>query len=397
MAAPEKAVQDNVVSVKERGSPHFSPKGGKFKTLKVMPSVEQGFEYDDNIYRDADDSESDIVSLTRPAVDISTDWALHELKAGASAEVARYKKNSDENYEDYLLYISGIYDISYGMRATAQVKHDVRHEDRGSLEDANGDEPTKFAVDTAELGFARDLSVVKLYLRSVWRGYDYDDGDLSGVTIDNSNRDRIQSLYEAKLGYELSDKSMLYILGQYDRREYDNASQSARNSDGVGARIGLSSDITGKARVDVYGGYMKTSYESVYDGINAVDFGGKFLWNVTDISSVKASVERSVQETALVGSAGIVETVANVGVEHAFKENVVADLKAEVRDNQYEGDDALAESRDNVRYTNAAGVDYLLNDQWKVRTSYTHEYRDFSDENEDYSDNKLMLSLRFSY
>lgn len=391
------AVSEPVVSVGNKDNPYYSPLGVSFKTLIIKPSIENGIEFDDNIYRDHSNIKSDVIATVKPVIEMATEWSLHEIKAGASAELGKYKNHSTENYDDYAFFVSGKYDISYGTIATARAGYDVRHEDRGSLDDVNGDLPTAYSIKSAELGFTRDLSVLKLYLKSRWRGYDYDDTQAHGTVIDNSGRNRTQSVYEAKLGYGLSDQAMVYVLGQYDRKRYDSASEQARNSDGIGARVGFDADLTGKVHVDVYGGFVNTSYESDFDDINAIDFGGKFLWNFTGVSSLDLSLERSVQETTLTGASGIVETVASLGLEHSFRQNLIADLHFEMNDSAYQGGSSLSASRDNVTYTSSLGVDYLLSQNWKVRAAYNYLYRDFSSGGQSYDDNRFMLWLRYAY
>lgn len=386
---------EGVHSVKERGSSHYSPVGGRYNSFKFFPSMDVGLKLDNNIYRQSSQEKSDAVTAFKPALEVSTDWSLHEVKAGVQAEVGKYWKHRSENYQDYSVYVSGVYDVMYGTRFFARASYDEKHEERGSPEDANGERPTEYSVSSAELGFVRDLSIFKLMLRSYWQGYEYDDDHSRGVVIDNSVRDRVQSVYEARLGYELSDRSELYFLGKYDRRRYDQSESSGRGSDGFGGRVGFLTQLSGKMKLDLYGGYMNTIYVGDFDGTGGGDFGGKFIWNISGITSITAELEKSIAETTVSGSSGIVRTVALLGVEHAFRENMSGDLGVEVTDSAYDSDADI--SRDNVMYLGRAGLDYLLSPSWKARAVYEYVNRQYDDSSANYDDHRLMVSVKYSY
>lgn len=386
-----------VLSVKQKPNPDFDPKGGKFKALIVKPALEIEELYDDNIFRDETGEQGDFITSFKPEVKVSTDWNLHQIETGASADVGRYWDHEAENFDDYAVYLSGRYDVDYGTYVTASARFDHKHEDRGALDDVSGDSPIEYDVATANLGFTRDLSVLKLYMKGTWRALRYQETQRNGTTIDNSERDRDQSIYEAKLAYEMSDRTLAYAQVRYDRKRYELDSESFRNSDGFDYRLGMGMDISGKVHGDIYAGYLKTSYDDVFDDIGAANYGGALLWNLSEITSVRVSAERSVVETTLDGSSGIVRTKAGLGLEHAFRQNIIADMRFSITDDAYEGNAAQSSTRDNRTYDAGFGLDYMLSDQWKMRFDYNLIRRDFDTASGDYNNNKIMLALKYSY
>ena len=53
-------------------------------------------------------------------------------------------------------------------------------------------------------------------------------------------------------------------------------------------------------------------------------FGAKLLWNVDALTSVRGSLARTVEETIVNPASSFVQTAANIGVEHAFRDNILA-------------------------------------------------------------------------
>lgn len=381
-----------VSNVKYRSSPHYTPEGGRLGTFIVRPSVTLMQLYDDNIFREPD-ADTDYVTVARPEVRINSDWGLHGIEAGAQGSFGRYADFSSENYDDFAFYLSGQYDLDYETYIKALVKYEKKHQERDQLEDPGGDEPTEYNVKTVFVGFARELNILRVNASASHRDYTFDDNAVGNTFIDNSKRDRAQDDFDVRVAYGLSDNYEVFVAGGYDRRRYDQGSADFRDSDSYNARVGLAMNFTGKLRGDVYAGYIRQNFDSGFDDVGAANYGGSLLWNVTELTSIEAGVDRQLVETTQSGASSIVQTSADVSVAHSLRENVLLEGMAGFIDNTYEG----TGNNDNRLYT--AGVSVVYKPTQNISTGVKYDYlnRKFENDARDYDNNRVMLSLRYDY
>ncbi len=386
-----------VVSVKEQSNEYYTAQGGRIGSLIVKPSIDIAYEYDDNIFREAENQKNDKKLIVQPDVTVETDWNMHQIRAGASAEFGRFKEFGSEDYDDHSYFVSGRLDMDYNTFATLDVRSQFRHEDRGSLDDVDGDAPIEFQVDSTSAGFTRALGVMKLYLNGIFRTYSYDDTSRAGLVVSNADRDREHRIYRGRIAYSLSDDYAVFIQAQHDTRNYDQSGTAFRDSDGQEYRGGVSVNISGKLQGDIYLGRLTQSYESDFDDISEVVYGGHLLWNLNGITSLRGMWENQVVETSLVGASGVLRTTARVELEHAFRDYFMFDGYTGFQDDQYEGN-ASSSASDNVTYTSGAGLDYKLSDKLGVRFDYDYLKRNFEEAGSgDYDNHKVRFSVKYDY
>lgn len=386
--------QNAVMSVKDQPSEYYQAQGGRFRSLIIEPAMAVSAQYDDNIYRQRDNKKSDLIHILTPQIDMHTDWNLHEISAGASAKIGRFNRYKKENYDDYSGYVSGRYDIDYGTYLTLNLRSEYRHEDRGNLDDVNGDAPIEYNVNTADISFTRELGILKLYLYSTARNYDYKNSVRAGVIIDNSDRNRRQFLSTIRLAYGQSDHYNLYLQGQYNRRLYDNSSASYRDSVGYDWRTGLSVNLTGKLQGDFYLGYLLQDYGAGFKDVSGVNYGGNLLWNINGITSLSAGLERQVVETTLAGSSGVLRMGGHVELQHALRENIIIEARLSALDDAYKGGGAR---NDNLTAQSHLGVEYRPNEVLSFGVDYDYLNRNFANRAGDYDNHKMLFIAQYAY
>jgi len=89
--------------------------------FRFYPEVGVTVLYDSNIYGvngsvptdkaeprgEVEDETSDIVRIASPGLAVRSDWERHELTLNAGADLARFKDNNDENYDDFWINTAG--------------------------------------------------------------------------------------------------------------------------------------------------------------------------------------------------------------------------------------------------------------------------------------------------
>ncbi len=389
--------QNAVVNVSDKKSDYYTSQGGRVGSLIVRPSLEITQLYDNNIFRQSSNEIEDLITQVNPELDIETDWNLHKLSAGAKADLGRFSNNSDEDYDDHSYYVSARYDMDYGTYLSVDLRTEYHHEDRGSLDDVGGDKPIEYNVSTSTFGFTRELGIVNLYLTGSLRSYSYDDSLSGGSVVNNSSRDRNQKILRGKLSYSFGSDYSLFVQTQYERRRYDLASSSFRNSDGYDYRLGVDANLTGEAQGRLYVGYSSKEYnEDVFDDVDAINYGGSLLWNIGEITSLNLSLDRAVLETTLSGSSSLVNTKGALSIERAVRENIILGMSAGFSDDKYEGSSSSS-SRDNITYNLGTGVDYKLNDVLQAGVDYDYLKRNFKSSSGDYDNHKVLFSIKYEY
>ncbi len=382
--------------VKSKLPDDYKPLGARFSAFLLEPVFEVSQVYDDNIFRNSVSPISDQITVFKPSLNAVSDWNLHQIRFGVSAEVGKYKSNSEENYEDYSYYVSGRYDLGYETFVDLSVRSEYRHQDRGSLEDVNGDNPVEFRVDAYRLGFTRALGKLKLYLNADFREYDYDNSRRGGVVIDNSDRNYQNNLYTLRLAYGYGENVDIYAEGRFDQWEYDATSSRFRSSDGREYRLGVDANLSHLLKAKTYVGYSVRDYAFGFDDVTSFTYGGDVLWNVSDLLSLTFLVDRRLGQTVLEDVSGVEQTNAALGAQYALRDNFYLDGYVRYRDDAYQGD-ANGVRRDSLTYETNVGLEYFVNRNVKAKLGYDYINRDYDVLNSDYDNHRLSVSLSFMY
>lgn len=390
ISAASASAQQAIFS-KER--PDFDASGITAGGFKVKPTLDLEERYDDNIYSDNSNEIEDFITTISPAIELESNWNRHQLNAYANGEFVKYKDENSEDQDNYGVGADARFDILRETFITAGITYDELSEERGSPSAAaNSVEPTEYSQTTGTIGFYRGLRKVSLSLDATATQLDYDDGSTSaGANIDNDDRDRDQYRTNARIGYEFLPDYEAFISGSLDKREYDDTSVN-RDSDGYEITVGTAVNISGKARGEVFVGYMEQDYDSnTLNDIDGAAFGASLLWNPTQITSLNFGVIRSIEETAIANSSGYIATNYSADLEHELLRNVLLGTNISFSNNDYES--TTANPREDNILSAGAEVRYLINRNTSAKIDYEYQDRDSNAANQDYTKNIVMIGL----
>lgn len=380
---------EDVINVRNRMNADFMPLNVRLGAFLFAPAIELSETWDDNIFRAATKT-GDFITRVQPSASLRSDWNLHEIRFEASGDFGIHADHADENYQDYAAAASGRLDIRRETYVDALLRHEMLHEDRASPDDAGGDEPTEFSRTTARLGFTRALARLKLYLIGQRQNYAFENASAGGAVIDNGARNRDQYLLRARLAYELSPRYEAFIGAAGNIRDYESSGAADRSSKGYELRAGTALNLGGKAKGEIYAGYIAQDYKN-FEDVGNVNYGGSLLWNPTGLTSVHAGLERSVVETISGGSSGYARTAGLVGVDHALRRWMLLGAYLGLDLDEFNG--GLNREDETFR----AG----LNAEYRPRRGASVVFRyDFTDRDSsavsDYADNAATISLKFA-
>jgi hypothetical protein len=395
-------------SVTERPRPELDPLGVHAGSFFIYPRVELDQLYNDNIYASGSNRVDDFITVLSPSVDVKSNWSNHALNAQAGLSAGKYWDNTSEDFLDGFVGTDGRYDITRNLAAFGGARYERQHEERDSPDNpgfvvGGAAEPVTFDAYTARAGIvSRGLKIG--YQADVgFRREDYHDVDrVGGGTLDQDARDVNVYLANLRVSYEFAPRYQAFARVGYNHRSYDNDDPAGftRDSNGYRADIGATIDLTGVTFAEVYAGYMIQDYDSSRLGeIGGVDFGARVVWNATQLTSVSANIDRTVQDsntTAFLAegitatSPGYLRTNFGLTVDHELLRNVILTGRA-----GYENDDYEKIDRNDDRFDIGAGVRYSFTRNFYLGGSYTYSYRssDGAAAGGDFSRNLFLIRL----
>lgn len=397
-AAQEAIPDDEVRSVYEREREDYRTEGVPVGAWRFRPSASLGYRYSDNIYASQTNERSDNIVQGGAGAQLVSNWNLHQLGVSGSVNAARFADNNEEDYEDYDVAAFGRMDTARDSYLSGRASYGEMHESRSSPNDASGIEPTTYASTRAEAGYRHTVNRTYGEVGGQYEKLNYDDARAAGgAVIDNDFRDRDEYRVIAESGYEFMPNYTAFVRGVYNEREYDRRAAVNRNSNGYEATAGVTTELTGKVRASAYAGYLEQDYESnTLPNISSVSFGGDMLWNVTGLTSLKAGLSRSVEETVFSDYSGYLATAFTLGVEHELMRNVLVNARSGYELNEYEATGTVPEREDDL-VTAGAGARYLFRRGVTLNLDYDYSQRDSSLASEDFDVNQVVLSTALAF
>ncbi|MGQ9367785.1 outer membrane beta-barrel protein [Azospirillum sp. ST 5-10] len=405
LAAAPAAAQDleRGETVLERPRPEVEQLGMRAGSFLVLPRLEAGATYDSNVFATESDTESDFVFVTRPELDVRSNWNRHALNLSAYGEFGRYKDNSRLNYEDYRVLLDGRLDVWRDNTLEGEAFHRRNHEGAGEIDTELGEslaagvaEPVIYYVSGGEVAYTHHFNRLRARLSALASYYDYDDAVLAnGLSRPEDDRNRWAYGTALRVGYAFIDGYEAFVQGAYTKTKYDDSTRYGdvdRDSDGYDVTVGFSSELTALINGEVFAGYLSRDFDA--PGLKDVDglaFGGQINWAVTELTAITGSVTRQVRETraTLGGStaSSYTRTVYAIGVDHELLRTVMLNGRLQYRTDDFNGIDRA----DDV-YTVGLGATYQVNRYLYVTGGYTYEERQ-SDAASDYTSNLVFLRL----
>lgn len=271
-------------------------------------------EYTDNVFATENDKEGDFVTILAPEIELSGQMEKFKLELGASAEIGRFATETSEDYDDALLRGEGQWNLSERTFLFGGLDYAWEHEERSSPEDVNGAEPVEFTEGSAFAGIATGFGPWNARVGVNARDLNFDDTPMGlGGSINNDDRDRLQSEVGGRLGYALGQSQQVFFQGIYDRRDYDNSTDDfgfERDSEGFNAAVGYAGRV-GPFTGEVLAGVLHQDYEdSSFDSVTAPDFGAELTWRADPLTSLTLKLDRRLEETTLQGASSYLSSSA---------------------------------------------------------------------------------------
>lgn len=380
-------------NIEDRASRRFKAEGTRSGSFLVFPSVGVTAQWDDNIFSTNTNEVDDYVTLINPALQLQSDWNNHALNFSADAEIARFSDRGREDYVDYSVGFDSRMDVRRSTNITAGAAFGAQREERSSPDDVGGLEPTDIAVTTAQIGFFHGFNRVSIGLDGSARRLDFDDArTAAGAVLNNDDRDRTEYDASVRVGVEISPTTEAQVVGSYNQSKYELSLDDLglnRDSDGYALQGGLVFDVTGSVMVDFLVGVFTQSFDDVtLADVDGSTFQLGVNWNVTALTTLTAAVSRSIEETTLAATSGVLRTSAALGIDHELLRNVI--ISADVSSVT---EDFRGITRDDQTVDFRAGAQYLIHPRLVAEFGVNVTTRDSDVAAQDFDRNRYFFRL----
>lgn len=374
-----------------RPRPDYSPIGieiGGGGLFTLYPKLTVGALFDDNVYREEHNANSDVAALVQPELHVKSDWDAHALGAGAVATIVRHEDETNADYEDWSGYADGRLDITEDLSATGFAEWARLHEDRGDPSSAGPDQDSiKYDRFTRRLALDYQGSPIFGRVSGEWATLDYHDGN----SFNYDDRDYDQYEARVRVGAEVTPSVSVFLEPGYNWRVYDGLDDLGfdRDSNGYDVRLGVTYDVTAVTFLEAFGGYFHQEYDDPRFGdTDGFAAGVEATWNPNDVTTVTGRISRTIRETGIASVSGIRDTGIDLRVDYEVLENLVASAHGSLHEEHFHG----IGRDDNVR-TLGAGLTYFINPYFQAGLDYTFGERNTHVDGEGYRYNAVVARL----
>lgn len=361
----------------------------------VLPEASVTSTYNDNIYATDVGTTDDVITTLAASVAAQSNWSRHALNLRGGLSQLLYDDNSAEDRFEWNVGGDGRLDITRDTSISGGLSYAQVSEDRDAPNAvANAAEPTEYSIFEARVQFDHRFNRVTTRLGASYADYDYDNVPLVGGGVlvqDGRDYERFEQL--ARLGYDVSPDTNVYIQGTLNQRKYNQQPPvvaTDRDSDGYSVVGGADFRITNLIQGGVFGGYQSQSYDDpTLPDINGLSYGANVDWSVTPLTTVRLEAAATVEETIAPGASGFMDQSVGLRVDHELLRSLMVGAGVSFANRDYEG---VGRSDDIIR----AGVsaDYSFHRNFSIGIGYDYTERDSNVAGLDFERNEFGLRLQ---
>lgn len=383
--------------VEDRRKAEFEPIGIRAGSFLAFPTISVAEVYNSNIYATETAEVSDFVTELDSTIRLNSDFSRHGVNFNAGAKAGLHAAEDDENYVDLNAGTDGRIDITRDANLTFKASYARGHEDRSSPDDANGSEPTIVGTGTLGGGVRYAPNRLSITADTSYVIHNYDDTqNAAGSTIDQDERDRVDTLLNTRVGYRFKAENEGFVEARFNFKNYDQALDNSglnRDAWGYETRIGTTIELTGLLEGEVYAGYL----EQLPDDASLSSFGGMTVgggldWHLTGLTTLTGDLERRVVETTTSASPGYIQTDLEIGIQHELLRNFNLNGRLRVALDEYANS-----QREDKHLTAAFRARYLFNRNLFSEFEIDHTVRSSNQVGQDFETTKTSLKVGLSF
>lgn len=324
------------VTVQSRVRPDTEPPPLRIDGFLVKPRLEETIGYDDNVLSSAARRGSWLMG-TNASVLLTSGWSRDALGIFAAVNDTRYFGLPSQNRTDGTISLGGSVDIGRD-KLTLGLAHLSLHEDRSALDALASDQPIVFRVDDARLSYTAMFGRLTIIPEAELATWHYGDTTILGRFASQGYRDRDMLSGGTTFKYEIAPLREIVLVTRALSQHYLNPipGQSSLNSTAYQSLFGLDygGDAVWHAGLLV-GGEARLFAAARYHTHSALIAEGDLTWSPTGMTTVRATLTRSIEDAAQEGVSGLTYTEGKVRIDHELMRDVLLTASAGLRHAAY--------------------------------------------------------------
>ncbi len=360
--------------------------------------------FDDNIYRQENDANSDLVLVLSPGFRLTADLDRYRFELKGQLEAGFFADNTNNDYVDGDLSATAWFDLNYGQRLELRGRYRHDHIPLGGFDDDDNDRSLEYvSYDRLDLSARYDMpiDIHSTFVAVGLSGWDFHNRRaVDGSLVIEDDRDRRRGWIKAGGIYELSPKSRLFGEATLNRIDYDQridgTAEVSRDSAGAEALIGWEYGRRG-APIWLRGGLglLSQKYDaSEFSTTTAPALTGDAAWIATDRLLLSAQLRRQLRETTSRGVSGVVRTRLRLGADYQIERQWRLINRVQASHDDYRHHSAArGESRDDITLSFSTELRYEFIRGSYAALHYRYGHRNSTRSNRDYGRNRLGFTL----
>jgi hypothetical protein len=370
----------------------YAPTGVPAGVFRLYPSLEIGAVVSSNVRRVATGAKADVGLRLRPQLRFESDWVRHSLSGSASFEGEKFFDNRDIKTLAGGLQSALRLDIRRTTRADLDWNYTATSTELGSSQlPATATGARLDHVIAANAAVTHDFGGLEGRLRlGVSRNMFGDVKLTGGGTEDNEDRNYTQVSLAARAS--LKNDGLLQPFGEVsiEPRIHDkSADRNGVNRNSLGMRVTAGVSL---ADDPIWSGDVAASLElrdySDDSLVTAIAPGlvANVTWRPTDLTRFEFNAGASLSETVAAGISANKNWSFGTTVTHSLRENL--DITAGLR-SAFE----RSGGETNITSTGTMGVNWTVNPNVVLGTSYEATFFNSATAGGDYTDQRLLMNI----
>lgn len=364
------------VSVDQRPHPEYQAQGALLGAFRLDAALRAGLAYDDDILAQPG-SPSDEIAQFEPSMQLQSNWSRHYASIFARASENLFTERSDQTTLDYAVGSNDRIDLGRDMMIALGGSYERATDLRTDLgSPQNAAKPVRYDRARAYLGGVKQFNRLRLSLDADLQDDSYNNARTStGVSIYQRDRDETIGTLSARAEYAINAGVSVYVSAAGNTRSFRNElpGEFSRNSSGYDVAVGSNFDLTHLLRGELEVGYINQNFRnSAFPTVDGVSLRGSLQYFFSPLTTFTVTSTQTVGNSDIVGSAGYLQTIEQLTVDHELRRNVILSLRGGNEDDAIRGID-----RHDERPYVGVSAKYLLNQSLGVVGGYDF-YRDSS-------------------
>lgn len=390
--------------VADRSRPDYDAYGYPLGAFTLFPSVTTNLEATDNYLATDTNKRGDVYALIVPEIRITSNWARNRVTARAYFNQSLHAKLSEENVSQYGAELGGALDVSRATQITADTSVGHYVESRASLGSFRGtQEPVTYSAYRARLGISQNFNRLTLNGSVGLNDLKYNDVPVPGeAPIDQHFRNVRAFTGVLSAQYEVASGIGLIITGQYDNSLYsfrpgqpgfDPLVNIDRASSGFNLEGGITFELSSLVFGSIQFGVLSRNYRDPrLRDFQGPSYSANILWNVTPLTSLRLTAQRSVEDASSTTVAGNTRSDLKFFIDHELYRYII--LSGDLGYGSFTPNGPGVGGQE---FTVGAGGRYLIDRRWSVGANLRYSQRTSDSSFLRYHTTTASVSVKFAF